>query len=323
MKKSENFISRLRQRPLLWNILLIAAIILAMAVAAHVLMQIGTRHGARRNVPDFSGFPIEKAREIARKYNLRIHVNDSLFVPAYDGGIILDQLPEGGVEVKPGRTIYVTINSFRQKMVAIPYVADRSLRQAKNMLEIAGLEIEELIYRPDMATNYVLEEYFDGKPVTPTSRLEAEMGSGVTLCVGVEEGAGTTIVPQVVGYHLAQAKSRLWELGLNIGRIDFDEGINLLNQKDARVYLQTPGAERSVVLGSKVALRLTLDEEKLTRSRAEADRQAAAVAEERKIEEQMIADSLAQVSFDEVLAAPAGEQPREEPRRQTEDDFFD
>ncbi|WP_300739798.1 PASTA domain-containing protein [uncultured Alistipes sp.] len=323
MKKRENFIARLRKRPLLWNILLIAAIILAMAVAAHVLMQIGTRHGARRNVPDFSGFPIEKAREIARKYNLRIHVNDSLFVPAYDGGIILDQLPEGGVEVKPGRTIYVTINSFRQKMVAIPYVADRSLRQAKNMLEIAGLEIEELIYRPDMATNYVLEEYFDGKPVTPTSRLEAEMGSGVTLCVGVEEGAGTTIVPQVVGYHLAQAKSRLWELGLNIGRIDFDEGINLLNQKDARVYLQTPGAERSVVLGSKVALRLTLDEEKLTRSRAEADRQAAAVAEERKIEEQMIADSLAQVSFDEVLAAPAGEQPREEPRRQTEDDFFD
>ena len=323
MKKRENFIARLRKRPLLWNILLIAAIILAMAVAAHVLMQIGTRHGARRTVPDFSGFPIEKAREIARKYNLRIHVNDSLFVPAYDGGIILDQLPEGGVEVKPGRTIYVTINSFRQKMVAIPYVADRSLRQAKNMLEIAGLEIEELIYRPDMATNYVLEEYFDGKPVTPTSRLEAEMGSGVTLCVGVEEGAGTTIVPQVVGYHLAQAKSRLWELGLNIGRIDFDEGINLLNQKDARVYLQTPGAERSVVLGSKVALRLTLDEEKLTRSRAEADRQAAAVAEERKIEEQMIADSLAQVSFDEVLAAPAGEQPREEPRRQTEDDFFD
>lgn len=323
MKKSENFISRLRQRPLLWNILLIAAIILAMAVAAHVLMQIGTRHGARRTVPDFSGFPIGKATEIARKYNLRIHVNDSLFVPAYDGGIILDQLPEGGVEVKPGRTIYVTINSFRQKMVAIPYVADRSLRQAKNMLEIAGLEIEELIYRPDMATNYVLEEYFDGKPVTPTSRLEAEMGSGVTLCVGVEEGAGTTIVPQVVGYHLAQAKSRLWELGLNIGRIDFDEGINLLNQKDARVYLQTPGAERSVVLGSKVALRLTLDEEKLTRSRAEADRQAAAVAEERKIEEQMIADSLAQVSFDEVLAVPAGEQPREEPRRQTEDDFFD
>ena len=322
MKKRETFISRLRQRPLLWNITLIAAIILAMAIAAHLLMQIGTRHGARRNVPDFSGFPLEKACEIARKYDLRIQINDSLFVPAYEGGIILDQLPEGGVEVKPGRKIYVTINSFRQKMVQIPYVADRSLRQAKNMLEIAGLEIAELIYRPDMATNYVLEEYFDGRPVTPKSRIEAEMGSGVTLYVGVEEGAGTTIVPQVVGYPLAQAKSRLWELGLNIGRIDFDEGINLLNQKDARVYLQTPGAERSAGLGSKVSLRLTLDEDKLDKHRTEAEKQAAAAAEERKIEEQQRADSLAELSFDDTLAAPR-EEASENPRRQTEDDFFD
>lgn len=324
MKKRENFIERLRKHPLLWNITLIVAIILAMAIAAHILMQIGTRHGARRNVPDFSGFPIEKACEIARKYNLRIHVNDSLFVPAYEGGIILDQLPEGGVEVKPGRTIYVTINSFRQKIVPIPYVAGRSLRQAKNMLEIGGLEIKELVYRPDMATNYVLEEYFDGKPVTPNSRLEAEMGSGVTLYVGVEEGAGTTIVPQVVGYPLAQAKSRLWELGLNIGRIDFDEGINLLNQKDARVYLQTPGAERSAALGSKVALRLTLDAEKLAKRRAEAQKQAAEAAEERRLEEEQQADSLAEASFGEALAAPAEEaSDKKRSRETTEDEFFD
>ena len=124
--------------------------------------------------------------------------------------------------MKPGRTVYITINSFRQKMVPVPYVAGRSLRQAKNMLEIAGLEIAELIYRPDMATNYVLEEYCEGKPVTPTTRMEAEMGSGVTLYVGVEDGYGTTIVPRLVGLPLAQAKGRLWELGLNVGRVDFD-----------------------------------------------------------------------------------------------------
>ena len=52
--------------------------------------------------------------------------------------------------------------------------------------------------------------------------------------------------------------------------MDFDEGVNLLNQKDTRVYIQTPGAERSAALGSKVDLRLTLDEKKLARYRAEA-----------------------------------------------------
>ena len=209
MEKRPDYLSRLRQNPLLWNLTLIAALILAMAVAAHLLMKAGTRHGSRRTVPDFSGVALHDAQRIARKHDLRLHINDSLFVPAYEGGIILDQLPEGGVEVKPGRTVYITINSFRQKMVPVPYVAGRSLRQAKNMLEIAGLEIAELVYRPDIATNYVLEEYCDKKQVTPTTRMEAEMGSGVTLYVGVEGGHGTTVVPRLVGLPLMQAKGRL------------------------------------------------------------------------------------------------------------------
>ena len=319
MEKPQNYLSRLRRHPLLWNLALIAAIILAMAVAAHILMQLGTRHGARRTVPDFSGVPLDQAQRIARKHDLQLHINDSLFVPAYEGGIVLDQLPEGGVEVKPGRTVYITINSFRQKMVPVPYVAGRSLRQAKNMLEIAGLEIAELIYRPDMATNYVLEEYCEGKPVTPTTRMEAEMGSGVTLYVGVEDGYGTTIVPRLVGLPLAQAKGRLWELGLNVGRVDFDEGVNLLNQKDTRVYIQTPGAERSAALGSRVDLRLTLDEKKLARDRAEAEKQAAVAAEERRAEEQQLADSLARAALEEASAEPA----EERPAQKDNDGFFD
>ncbi len=303
MEKLNDF----RQRhPLLYNLASIALILLALAIAAHVVMQIGTRHGARRTVPDFAGMPLVRAAETARKYDLELHINDSLFVPAYEGGIVLDQLPEGGVEVKPGRTVYITINSFRQKMVPVPYVAGRSLRQAKNMLEIAGLEIAELVYRADMATNYVLEESLDGKPVTPASRLEAEMGSGVTLYVGVEGGYGTTVVPQLAGSPLKAAKSRLWELGLNVGRVDFDEGINLLNQKDARVYIQTPSAERSAALGSRVDLRLTLDEKKLAEHRAAAEKQAREIAEERMRLEQERADSLSRAALENAVA-PAAE----------------
>lgn len=325
MQKTSSFISRLREEhKILWNLILIALIILAMAIVAHLLMQIGTRHGARRTVPDFSGVALKDAQRLARKYDLKLQINDSLFVPAYEGGIILDQLPEGGVEVKPGRTVYLTINSFRQKMVPVPYVAGRSLRQAKNMLEIAGLGIEELVYRPDIATNYVLEEYCDGHPVTQHSRIEAEMGSGVTLYVGVEEGYATTIVPQVVGQPLAQAKGRIWELGLNVGRIDFDEGVNLLNQKDARVYIQTPGAEHAAALGSRVDLLLTLDMEKIGKHRAEAEKRAVEAAEARKAEEQLLADSLARTAVEEGLTDPAEEHPAEQHRMEDDNEgFFD
>ena len=306
MEKLTYYWKKLRQNKLAYNFVLIAAIILAMAVTAHFVMQVGTRHGARRIVPDFSGVKLDDAQRTARKYDLELHINDSLFVPAYEGGIVLDQLPEGGVEVKPGRTVYITINSFRQKMVPVPYVAGRSLRQAKNMLEIAGLEIGELIYRADMATNYVLEEYCEGRPVTQNSRIQAEMGSGVTLYVGVEGGFGSTVVPR---------------LGLNVGKIDFDEGINLLNQKDARVYVQVPTAERSAALGSRVDLKLTLDEKKLAQHRATAEKQAREAAEERLRLERERADSLAQAEFEQ--AAAAGEEQPEILPATDNDGFFD
>ena len=283
MENSASFRRRFQRNfPLAYNLLLIAAIILAMAVIAHVVMQIGTRHGSRRTVPDFSGVQLLEAQRLARRHDLKLQINDSLFVPAYEGGIVLDQLPKGGVEVKPGRTVYLTINSFRQKMVPVPFVADRSLRQAKNMLEIAGLEIAQLIYRPDMATNYVLDEYFGRQRITETTRVEAEMGSGETLYVGVQPGHNVTVVPQVIGLSLRDAKSRLWELGLNVGKVAFDDGINLLNQKDAHVYMQSPKAERHVVLGAKVDLQLTLDGQKVTARLRDAEEQAAEAFMERQ-----------------------------------------
>ena len=324
MEKLAYYWKRLRQNRLAYNLVLIGAIILAMAVAAHIVMQVGTRHGARRTVPDFSGVKLDQAQRMARKCDLKLHISDSLFVPAYEGGIVLDQLPEGGVEVKPGRTVYITINSFRQKMVPVPYVAGRSLRQAKNMLEIAGLEIDELVYRADMATNYVLDEYCDGRPVAATSKIEAELGSGVTLYVGVEGGYGTTVVPRLVGFPLKEAKGRLWELGLYVGKVDFDEVINLLNQKDARVYIQHPTAERRAGLGSRVDLRLTLDEKKLAQHRAIAEKQAKEAAEERLQSEREHADSLAQAEFERAAAGSAEEQPADEPAAAGNDEgFFD
>ena len=136
----------------------------------------------------------------------------------------------------------------------------------------------------------------------------AETGvSCVTLTGG--EPVLQPLLPRLVGLPLAQAKGRLWELGLNVGRVDFDEGVNLLNLKDTRVYIQTPGAERGAALGSKVDLRLTLDEKKLARYRAEAEKQAAVAAEERRAEEQQRADSLARTVLEEASAEPAEERP--------------
>lgn len=303
---------RLRQRPLLFHLLLIVATLTLLGVTAHLLMLTGTRHGARRTVPDFAGLPLSEAQHLAHKHDLELHINDSLYVPAYDGGIVLDQLPEEGVEVKPGRTVYITINSFQQRRVPVPYVAGRSLRQAKNMLEIAGLEIARLVYMNDMATNYVLAEFCDGQEVRPGSRIETEAGNGITLHVGVEGGYGTVLTPSVAGYTLRDAKSRIWESGLNVGRIEFDGDIDLLNQKEARVCLQTPTPEQRVALGSHVDLRLTLDDKQVSAARSAAEKAAQAARkeqEERQARDEAVADSLARVRLEEALHSDTPAEP--------------
>ena len=91
------------------------------------------------------------------------------------------------------------------------YVAGYSLRQAKNILETAGLEIEKLVYVDDIATNNVLEQRVGPEVVAADNRVQARVGSGVVLTVGRAPGADLVSVPRVVGLPLREAKSRIWE----------------------------------------------------------------------------------------------------------------
>ena len=291
----DGLIARLKASPIAYHAVLIACTLIVIIVLSSIMMNIVTRHGTHRTVPDFMGVRIADAERIADKESLEIIINDSLFVPAYEGGVVLDQLPKGGVQVKAGRKVYVTINSFREKMVEVPYVAGRSLRQAKNMLEVAGLGIEKLIYEEDIATNYVLAEIVEGREMTRESKVEIEMGSGVVLKVGVEPERNTTIAPKTIGQSLQTAKSRLWEQGLNVGKVNFDEGINLLNQKDARVYRQSVNHNATAELGTAVDLWLTLDDKVVEKNSQASDKQASELEEERLKSEEALRDSLEQV----------------------------
>ena len=285
----KNFWSWLKKHTIAYNIVVIALVFLGLAIASFIAMALGTRHSARRTVPDFVGLKMTDAEYFAGRRDLQIIINDSLHVSAYPGGVILDQLPKGGVVVKPGRKVYVTINSSRQRMVEVPYVAGRSLRQAKNMLETAGLTIDHLEYAEDIATNYVLAEFINGEEVLEDSLVvRAEKGSGVVLRVGVAAKETLTAVPQVLGRSLFEAKSRLWEAGLNIGEIIFDEGMPALERNRAKVYQQSLLPSAEAAYGERVSLNLTLDTAKVD---------SMIVAEERRIEEElkakMEADSIA------------------------------
>lgn len=309
----KSWLAQLKSRPILWNLTLIAVVLISLLVLSYIALAVGTRHGMRRTVPDFTGLGLKDAQYYAEKRGLKLIINDSLYVPAYPGGMVLEQLPKGGVDVKEGRKIYITINSFAQKKLPMPYVAGRSLRQAKNMLEGAGFGIERLEYVEDIATNYVLAQYLGGVEITEQSDIKIEKGTGVVLKVGVSPDQNMTTVPRLLGRKLFDAKGKLWEQGLNVGEVTYDEGITLLNEDDARVCRQSTLQSSQLPLGSKVSIHLTLDKEVVAAATAEAER---ALAEALKQREK--ADSLARAEADSLRMLNAVA-PQEQA---TEDEFF-
>ncbi len=313
----QSWLTRLKSRPILYNLLLIVTTLVALFVVAHLLLAVGTRHGMKRTVPQFKGLLLSDAERVADREGLELVVNDSLYVAAFPGGVVLEQLPAGGVDVKSGRKIYVTINSFSQKRVAMPYVAGRSLRQAKNMLEVAGFGIDELVYVDDIATNYVLSQHFEGEEITPETELLVEKGRGVVLTVGVKGGSGVTAVPKLIGRQLFDAQSRLWEVGLNVGEVSFDEGITMLNRGDARVYEQSVLQTSEVALGSRISIRLTLDAVKISEGEIESERRLREALEAR-----MLADSLAAVEADSLRLIMEAKEAVVVPQQSEEDNFF-
>lgn len=274
MNSLRKFISKINSNVIARNLVLAISGVIVFLFLVSILLNVFTRHNKYKAVPDFSGMTMEQAKKAARKGSLKLEINDSIYVPMYDGGVILDQLPKPESEVKSGRRIFLTVNSYHQKMVEIPYVTGYSLRQAKNNLEVVGLEIERLIFRDDIATNYVLEQQFEGKIVTANSKIEAEQGSGVTLIVGVSPMEPVSQVPKVVGFTLREAKSRLWEVGLNVGEVDYDEEITLLNRNDARVFVQSPDQGLRIPYGTSVKMQLTLSGDKIDEGSADSDKAA-------------------------------------------------
>lgn len=294
---------RTMKQTVIRHLILAASLLVIGLFLVQVLLGIFTRHGRHREVPEMVGLSLDEATELAaRNGGLRIEVSDSLFVPIYDGGVVLEQNPKAGTEVKNGRRIFVTVNSYRQKMVEIPYVTGFSLRQAKNNLESVGLEIERLEYVEDIATNYILSQKFGGRTIEEGQKVEAEIGSGITLVVGrgEDEEKSRVAVPRVVGMTLYEAKSRLWDSGLNVGRITSDEGVNQLNERNARVYVQSPAQGVVTSLGSGVALSLSLDDERINRGVTSADEDA-----RRRAEEEAKARAEAEAAEAEAAAAEA------------------
>ena len=241
------------------NIILAISIFFILLTGAFIFLDIYTRHGEKFIIPELSGLSLSEAQDSVKNMESRLVVIDSLFVITKKAGVILEQNPKAGSPVKRNRRILLTINSTTPQKITLPYVAGYSLRQAKNKLMGAGIEISKIIYQRDIATNNVITQKYKGKTISENSNIKIPMGSKVELIVGLAAYEPRIKVPATVGLSINDAKSILWENGFNVGKIHYSSDTKDKFSRDIRVYKQSKNPEHFANRGSAIQLYATSD----------------------------------------------------------------
>lgn len=260
-KKTEN------TKKLLWNWFTKHVYMAIIAVGAVVfalfsMLDVITRHNQELPVPSFMGLTVEEAQKVADEMELRLEVTDSVHIPRMTPGSIYRQNPAAESKVKKNRRILITINAKSPKMVKMPSLVGYSLRQAQSELSSSQLKVGKLIYEPDLATNNVLEQLYEGKPVPPGMELPGE--SVIDLKLGQNEADSVTFVPDLIGKPYSIIKDYLIDNSLNLGEVFFDGTVATFQDSLAAfAYRQEPHkgviGDTTVWLGTPVQVYFTLD----------------------------------------------------------------
>ena len=230
-----------------------------------IWMNIYTRHGQARAIPDFYGLSIEESARIAKKNKLRFQVIDSVYTTEVPRGCVFEQNPKQGFKVKKWRTVALTINAFNPEMIPAPDLVGIPQKQALLVIESAGLKTGQQIFIPDLSKNFVLKQLHNGKEVKAGELVQK--GSVIDLMVGRGLSNERTPVPDLMGMQLEKARSYILAASLNLGAFIFDTTC-VKNKEDslsAFVYKQNPDfrEDAKLQMGESVYIWLSVDSARL------------------------------------------------------------
>ncbi len=129
------------------NIIAMILVVIVVIFGALKWLDSYTRHGDAIEVPNVKNINVDEAEVMLNNRELSLVVIDSTYKKDLPAGTVLEQNPVPGSKIKKGRAIYVTINSDRVPLVAIPDIVDNSsLRQAEAKLKAMGFKLSEPQY---------------------------------------------------------------------------------------------------------------------------------------------------------------------------------
>ena len=142
-----------------------------------VFLNIYTRHGKEIELADYTN----KSLKDIQDEKVDIIVIDSIFNEDLPPLTIVNQYPEPGIKVKPGRKVYVTVVSNSYEKVPLPDLTDITLRAATLQLQAYGFQIGKIEEVPSIGQTVIAVKQ-NGREITWGTLLKK--GSVVDLVIG-------------------------------------------------------------------------------------------------------------------------------------------
>lgn len=217
---------------------LIAAILLVFILVLLFFLSLGwiTNHGSYLQVPSVKGVDVEKAVNQLQDAGFEVVITDSAYNDSMPLHVVRKQLPLSGATVKVNRTVFLHVNPVMLPMISMPKLEGLSYRFAVDNLRKNNLQLGDTTERPDFMKGSVLDQLYNGKPITAGDKIR--WGSKIDLVIGGGVQAIQIEVPDLVGMTVADSRSLLESKGIVLASIIGSGHIS--DTANAYVFRQNP-----------------------------------------------------------------------------------
>jgi serine/threonine-protein kinase len=193
-------------------------------------------------LPNVMGLRYEDAAQRLSDAGFTPAKGESRYHATAPAGMVLGQNPVPGSIQPKGARVVLDV-SLGQRQTPLPKVVGLTRAEAEQELENAGLEVGEVLESPSQSARGVVLSS------DPPAGTRVAVASAVDLVVS--RGPAAVEVPDVVGQSYSDARNRITQLGLAVGKVTIDSTSAL---QPNSVVSQTPSSGRTVAPGTPVNL---------------------------------------------------------------------
>src|SRR5580658_5860879 len=216
----------------IFRMALLAFILMSVAFLSALTAMRFAIQGREVAMPDVVGKKAVEAQQMLQGRGVEFKVEDRLFNPL-PVDTVVRQTPPPGMKVKIGQYAHVVI-SLGPKQATIPVLTDHSIRAARIELLRSGMQVGE-----------ISQAYVPGTANVTSPHVD--------LLVSLGARPAAYVMPELVGYTLAEAESKFAGSGLKVAKLTFAAVPGGLH---GTVVGQTPSRGARIDANSSIELQL-------------------------------------------------------------------